>query len=508
MKTQVGKFKIIGKIGTGSMGTVYEAIDPGLQRKVAIKIIKHELISSKYGEDMLKRFQHEARIISRLNHPHIVSVYEYGHDAEEGTFIAMSFAEGRTLEDYFDKQESFDLKSILRIMEQLLDALACSHKKNIVHRDIKPANIIVQNSGDIMVTDFGIARLESSEFTQVGSILGTPSYMSPEQVNGYKVDCRSDIFSSGILFYQFLTGKKPFSGSTMASIMHKILEENPIPPSHLCKTLPKIFDAIVLKSLAKKPEERYQSADDFKQDIQSAIAALDRLQDGLPEDATLVLNDDTSVGLQKGSAIDSSIRDVFLSAHRVRGKAEHTTFLDAKANGFENTEAKGTAFSPKLSTTPHLEKTLVLPSLEQPDDVSSAKASVQKHPAVINGKKWAAVLSGALLLLVVLLVVLFRGTDEVPENVVHQPSAAEPVQKQVILPAIAQIHTKPVGAMVEIDGLLTKGLTPLQADLTEGQHQLRVFKEGFNELMIIVDGHSGQHVELNLNMYPSDERGR
>ncbi|MEN8191113.1 MAG: protein kinase, partial [Thermodesulfobacteriota bacterium] len=269
MTQKIGKYEILGKIGTGSMGAVYKAVDPGIQRKVAIKTIRNELISSKSGEDMLKRFQHEAQAIGQLHHPHIVAVFEYGEDQGE-TFIAMTYAEGRDLKDYFDKQEKFSLETILTIMEQLVDALAFSHKHNIFHRDIKPANIIVQNNGDIMVTDFGIARLETSELTQAGTVMGTPSYMSPEQLIGQRVDGRTDIFSAGVVFYQFLTGEKPFSGSTVASIMHKIINLEPVPPSHLDITIPAFLDEIVLKSLAKSREDRYQKADDFKRDIQAA----------------------------------------------------------------------------------------------------------------------------------------------------------------------------------------------------------------------------------------------
>src|SRR5208282_230783 len=223
---KIGKYEIRREIGRGAMGIVYEAFDPAIERTVALKTILGNQVKDAEAQEMFARFQREAKAAGRLNHPNIVSIYDFGED--NGTsFIAMEFVKGRELKDYFEKNERFPMADIVRIMGQLLDALEYSHNNGVVHRDIKPANIIILPDGQVKVTDFGIARIESSQFTQAGTVLGTPAYMSPEQFMGQTVDRRSDIFSAGVVLYQFLTGERPFSG-TAATIMHKVLKEDPL----------------------------------------------------------------------------------------------------------------------------------------------------------------------------------------------------------------------------------------------------------------------------------------
>jgi serine/threonine-protein kinase len=264
----LGKYQIRRELGQGAMGIVYEGFDPAIQRRVAIKTLKRSSLERTESAEILTRFEREAQAAGRLSHPNIVPIYEYGED--DGTaFIAMEFIEGRELKDYFDKGERFPIREIQRVMGQLLDALDFSHRRGVVHRDIKPANIILLRDGTVKVTDFGIARIESSTLTQAGSVLGTPAYMSPEQFSGQTVDGRSDIFSAGVVLYQFLTGERPFTG-TFSTIMHKVLKENPLPPSELNVQAPRGFDAVVAKALAKRPDERFQTAGEFK----SAILAL------------------------------------------------------------------------------------------------------------------------------------------------------------------------------------------------------------------------------------------
>ncbi|MCZ7653746.1 MAG: serine/threonine protein kinase [Rhodocyclaceae bacterium] len=221
----------------------------------------------------------------------MVGIYEYGEEpgpngeATGGTaFIAMEFVEGRELREYFDADERFPMAEIVRIMGQLLEALDYSHKNGVVHRDIKPANIILLKDGTVKVADFGIARLESSNLTQAGSVLGTPSYMSPEQFMGQTVDGRSDLFSAGVILYQFLTGEKPFTGA-LTTIMHKVLKEEPAAPSELNVQVPRPLDALMRKALAKRPDERFQSGREFA--IALRMAAAGQAVPG-DSDATLV----------------------------------------------------------------------------------------------------------------------------------------------------------------------------------------------------------------------------
>ena len=181
----------------------------------------------------------------------------------------MEFVQGRELKDYFEANERFAPPDIVRIMTQILDALGYSHKLGVIHRDIKPANVILLDDGGVKVADFGIAHIESSNMTQAGTVMGTPSYMSPEQIMGLPVDGRSDLFSAGVILYQFLTGERPFSGSATAT-MHKVLEEDPLPPSRFNVQVPGAMDAVVRKALAKRPDERYQNADEFAAALRAA----------------------------------------------------------------------------------------------------------------------------------------------------------------------------------------------------------------------------------------------
>jgi serine/threonine-protein kinase len=283
---KLGKYEIRRVLGQGAMGIVYEGFDPHIQRRVALKTIRRDQLDRAEAQELLERFRREAQAAGRLTHPNIVAIYEYGEDGDTA-FIAMEFIEGRELKDYFDCNERFPISAIARTMTQLLDALDYSHRNGIVHRDIKPANIILLADGSAKVADFGIARIESSTLTQAGSVLGTPSYMSPEQFMGQPVDGRSDLFSAGVVLYQFLTGEKPFTGG-LTTIMHKVLKEDPPPPSELNVQVPHEFDELMRKALAKRPAERFQSAHEFAAAIAAAASAP-------PTDDGTIINIDATV---------------------------------------------------------------------------------------------------------------------------------------------------------------------------------------------------------------------
>ncbi|HSU43881.1 MAG TPA: serine/threonine-protein kinase [Casimicrobiaceae bacterium] len=271
MISQLGKYEIRRELARGAMGVVYEGYDPLIKRKVALKTIRPDQLDGERSGDLLARFRREAQAAGRLNHPNIVAIYEFDEDA--GTaFIAMEFVDGRELKECFAANERFRMADIERIMTSILDALDYSHRQGVVHRDIKPANIFVLADGSVKVADFGIAHIESSNLTQVGSVVGTPNYMSPEQIMGLPVDGRTDLFAAGVILYQFLTGERPFAGSTTTT-MQKVLKEEPLPPSTLNVQLPHAIDAVIRKALAKRPEDRYASARDFAQALRTAIRA-------------------------------------------------------------------------------------------------------------------------------------------------------------------------------------------------------------------------------------------
>lgn len=276
---KLGKYEILRELGRGAMGIVYEAFDPSIERTVALKTIRRDQLEGEHAAEVITRFQREAKAAGRLNHPNIVAVYDFGDDGDS-TFIAMEFVIGRELKSFFAQNERFEMKDVVRIMSELLDALDYSHNFGVVHRDIKPANIIIRPNGQVKVADFGIARIESSQYTQAGSVLGTPAYMSPEQFMGQTVDRRSDIFSAGVVLYEFLTGERPFAG-TATTIMHKVLSVDPPPPSKLNVQVPRPFDSVIAKAMAKRPEDRFKTAAEFAQAIK--LAAEGQPAPGLPE---------------------------------------------------------------------------------------------------------------------------------------------------------------------------------------------------------------------------------
>ena len=286
--TRLGKYQIRRELGKGAMGIVYEGFDPLIERTVAIKTIRPEQLNKDQAKEILARFRREAQAAGRLSHPHIVSIYEYGEDAETAggesiAFIAMEFIKGRELRSYFEANERFALKDVVRIMGEILDALGHAHERGVTHRDMKPANVILLDNRAVKVADFGIARLETSELTQAGAVLGTPAYMSPEQFTGQPVDGRSDIFSCGVILYQFLTGEKPFTGN-VTTIMYKVLSEEPLAPSMLNTALPAAWDTVVRKAMAKKVSERFQTAAAFAAAIR-AVVDTQGAQPGVAADA-------------------------------------------------------------------------------------------------------------------------------------------------------------------------------------------------------------------------------
>ncbi len=252
-----GRYQIIKELGKGAMGVVYQAYDPEIDRSVALKVLREDRLTS---DTLIHRFLREAKAIGRLSHPNIVTVYDVGQD--RGTiYIAMEFLDGDPLDKIIERKR-FPLKEVLLLGIQVAETLDYAHQKGIVHRDVKPSNIIVQPSGQIKITDFGIARIEDSTAslqTQAGEILGTPAYMSPEQVMSEPIDGRSDLFSLGIILYELSTGKRPFGGDTLTAILHAITQTNPPEPLKANPEIPKGLSQTIMRCLRKIPAKRFEN---------------------------------------------------------------------------------------------------------------------------------------------------------------------------------------------------------------------------------------------------------
>jgi serine/threonine-protein kinase len=265
---RIGKYRIDGVLGSGAMGVVYKAYDADIARTVALKTIRHELLDGMQEADIVARFRNEAQASGRLVHPNIVAVYDFG-TYNNTTYIAMEYVDGTSLNAFLVKDVPMDLAASITCITQLLRALDYAHARGVVHRDIKPANILITGDAQVKITDFGIAKIESSTLTQVGAVIGTPSYMSPEQFKGEPVDGRSDLFAVGIVLYQMLTGVRPFSGPA-STVMHQIIHENPPRPSERQPSLHPAFDAVVARAMAKRVEDRYPGAQAFLDALNAA----------------------------------------------------------------------------------------------------------------------------------------------------------------------------------------------------------------------------------------------
>ncbi|MGF1625434.1 MAG: serine/threonine-protein kinase, partial [Alphaproteobacteria bacterium] len=267
----IGRYRIESVLGRGAMGVVYKGYDEGIDRFVAIKTVHRNLLSGEEGADWLQRFRREARAAGRCLHQNIVTIFEFG-EQDGMPYIVMEFVEGRELSDIIRGAARVDRKQAVDIVSQVLDALNYAHANGIVHRDIKPGNIIILKDGTVKVTDFGIARIDSTSMTAHGSVVGTPSYMSPEQFTGGEIDRRSDIFSTGVVLFELLTGQKPFPGKSATEVMYKLLNHQPPAVTTLNPTLPIAMNSVVLKALSREPNERFATAGEFKAMLAQAAA--------------------------------------------------------------------------------------------------------------------------------------------------------------------------------------------------------------------------------------------
>src|SRR6266850_2587282 len=290
----LGRYQLGRVLGKGAMGSVCEALDPKLHRKVAIKTILMGQLDEETARDFSVRFEREARAVARLNHPNIVQVYDFGEEGDTA-YLVMELIDGKELKSALATGRPFDRRECVRIMCELLDALDFAHEAKVIHRDIKPANVMFDSQGRTKLTDFGVARVTdadrtSAERTQAGTVVGTPAYMSPEQLQGLPIDRRTDVFSAGVILYQFLTGQKPFTGEGAWTVQKKIVQDEPPAPSSINVALSPEFDRVVAKALAKDPNQRFATAREFAEALRRAAEGKPAVPEAEP---TLVVPRDT-----------------------------------------------------------------------------------------------------------------------------------------------------------------------------------------------------------------------
>jgi len=270
---KIGRYEILAELGQGAMGIVYKAKDPRINRIVALKTIHPgTALSGSEEKEFFERFHREAQTAGNLSHPNIVTIFDADEDPEQKiSFIAMEYIDGESLQELLDGDKIFTPEEAIHITVQIADGLGYAHQNGIIHRDIKPANVILTPDNRAKITDFGIARVESSSLTRTGQFLGTPYYMAPEQIAGGQIDGRSDIFSLAVVFYQLLTREKPFFGNNITTILYKIVNQEPLPPTRLNMGLSPGFDNVLAKALAKNPAMRYQTATQMMADLKNLL---------------------------------------------------------------------------------------------------------------------------------------------------------------------------------------------------------------------------------------------
>ncbi len=453
-----GRYETTRELGRGAMGVVYEARDPQIGRIVALKILRPDRVAT---ESFVYRFLKEARAIGRLSHPNVVTVYDIGED--QGTvFIAMEYVEGEPLANIARKRR-WTQDEIVNLGIDIAETLHYAHQKGIIHRDIKPSNIIITPEGKIKITDFGIAHIEdpsSSLQTQAGEILGTPAYMSPEQVLSRPVDGRSDLFSLGIILYELATGRRPFEGESLAAVFNAITQGSPAEPSGIDPTLRREFSELLMKCLRKDPNERFESG----------MALAEALRNVNQEKISAPSREHKVKVRQKTMA--SWMVVVIILIIGIGGFSYY--FLSGRSQSpgtSEKTSTLPAGIDPGIKST-----SLDVPETKQPPLDEKGKRP-EGPPLSTAPEKRTAVLSPP---------DQERKTPKGPQfsSIPESKTEAPPVsEKRAHLPPVPpagrvketflRVESTPVGAQVFVDGTM-KGKTPVRLGLPAGKHEIRL----------------------------------
>jgi serine/threonine-protein kinase len=450
-----GRYQILREVGRGSMGVVYQARDPQIDRMVALKVLRQDRVST---DAFVKRFLKEAKVIGRLSHPNIVTIYDVGEE-QGNVYIAMEFLEGKSLSDILLEKHPAP-KEVMEIGVQIAETLDYAHSKGVIHRDIKPSNIIIAPDGRIRITDFGIARIEDSTatlHTQAGEILGTPAYMSPEQVSGQQVDGRSDIFSLGVILYEMTTGARPFGGkgNTLASMFNDIIRVTPPEPFITSSLVPKKLSALIMKALQKGPEKRFQTG----RELAEALRECARKTEPPANINIPAAEKKKNYGMPIAVTIAVAILAVGI----------YYLYSHMKEPGQRRAVKQQNALPPKeMSTVPVLgpkqDKTLTVPAPEsainrKPAEETIVKKEMAPPPSAVHEQRQPA---------------YPRGTEVKKQAPLR--TATKPASMLVPL----TLRSTPQGASVYIDDSV-KGKTPLTLMISTGKHRIRLSMAGYRD---------------------------
>jgi serine/threonine protein kinase len=554
--TKAGRYELVEELGRGAMGIVYRAQDPVIGRTVAVKTVR--LVEAGTGmnrEDLIARFKTEARAAGQLAHPNIVIVHDAGE--EDGLFyITMELVEGRSLQALLDDEQSFPVARVLQLMEQACSALDYAHLHKVVHRDIKPANLMFSQEDRLKITDFGTAKILQMGATQTASVIGTPSYMSPEQIKGKPVDGRADLFALGVILYELVTGQKPFPGETVTTVIYKIVNEDPIPPREIDASIHPGLAAAITRSLQKDPDARFQTGREMWEALKnhhlgargSARANSPAYAGELP---TMRLPAATSAAQQQSAARPTGLQTAMAGAsrktappilqhteaepeqHRVRnfivallllgvigyaGQRIWPTLKDLWLHARE-TPAANVSSSPAASATssPAVEPTTGPAVTATPGAAPAPAANSAPAPSVTPAPSPSSAHQPALPQTSAGGASSKSGSLAQPQpSAVKAPAAAPPVANSAPAPIPAQpkndaapgvrgtvnVISDPPDANIALDGEQQIAKTPASLSLAPGTYRITVTKPGYEPYRQELEVTAGQPVHINTTLQP------
>ncbi|OFV88955.1 MAG: hypothetical protein A2V74_08590 [Acidobacteria bacterium RBG_16_70_10] len=479
----IGRYKIVKKLGSGAMAEVYQAYDPLIKRTLAVKTIRFDIPrDSPSYRTFLNRFYQEARISGTLSHPNIVTLFDIG-DENGLPFLAMEYVEGPTMAQMLEKGERFRPEKVIALVSQVASALDYAHSRSIVHRDIKPSNLIVYGEDRIKVTDFGIAKLAEADLTQAGTLVGTPSYMSPEQAMGEKLDGRSDIFSLGVCAFEMLSGEQPFPGSNVTSILYRLVHVDPIEPGNLLESglVPEKWHEVFNRVLAKKPENRYPTAGAFVQDLELCQGSWFT---GLGDDTVTMVSPPVLAEATATLPQMEVAETIRAASAATAGSSAGAASSAPDPAGQEPTVVLGPAaetvvLAPGASPKAAVSDTQPMPVPPPLPSRVPARAPATPRPGRPRAWLWGAAAVLTLSAIAGAWVLWPKGGQDVVAAPTPVPPPPTPAPAPPPATGSLRVETEPSGARVLVDGQ-DRGTTPLDlADLSFGEHQVRLELSGF-----------------------------
>ena len=417
---KIGRYEILGELGKGAMGVVYKAQDPNIGRLVALKTMRLD-VHGMEAEEMLLRFKNEARAAGVLNHSNIVTIYDAGE--HDGMFyIAMEFIQGVTLQKVMNDQGILPVEQVLDLSRQICAGLDYAHSHKIVHRDVKPANIMIEPDGRIKIMDFGIAKAEGAQLTTAGQVVGTPNYMSPEQVKGRPLDGRSDLWSFGVILYEMVTGEKPFTGQNVTTIIYKIVNENPIPPKDLDASVHPGLSAVIQRALSKSPEQRYQHGADLVNHLVNHRS--------IGTETASLLADAGSAHVTKAAATAAPAAAAPTAARTAPSPPKPAAATLATTVRTAAPAAQKPAMTPKPAPArrpaPHDASATLIAGSHESSKAQAMLATAKQAVSRLSPNHWLMIAAGALVLaLVGIGFGVYRSSKQLPASALPQSTQAE-----------------------------------------------------------------------------------